>query len=69
MALKNVEFTPSAFANLNVDAVFASYTELSWDDGDIGEDEEDGKADFRIVRRELPANTWGVAMDWTRNYN
>ncbi|CAB1099552.1 unnamed protein product [Ectocarpus sp. CCAP 1310/34] len=65
-AVGTAEFTPSSYANLDLDAVYASYAELSWDDGDVGGDEEDEEAEFRILRTEaLPSTSWSVVMDWT----
>ena len=64
-AIGSANFTPSAFANLNVGAVFASYMELSWDDGDVGDDEEDGEAEFRIRQQHSKSLAWSTAMDWT----
>ena len=64
-AIGSADFTPSAFANLNVGAVFASYMELSWDDGDVGDDEEDREAEFRIRQQHSKSLAWSTAMDWT----
>lgn len=65
-AVGGAEFTPSSLANLDVDAIFASYADLSWDDGDVGEDEEDGEAEFRVWRSDGGTGTNAVLiMDWT----
>lgn len=58
-------FVPSPRANLEVDAVFASFVDLSWDDGDVGDDEADGEADFMIQAYSQNDKTWSVVMDWT----
>lgn len=58
-------FVPSPLANLEVDAVFASFVDLSWDDGDVGDDEADGEADFMIQAYSQNDKTWSVVMDWT----
>lgn len=64
--IKSVEFTPSELANLNVDAVFATYVELSYDDGDVGQYEDDDEAEFRIWRSDAGTGADAVMiMDWT----
>ena len=64
--LKTVEFTPSDLANLSIDAIFATYAELSWDDGDVGQDEADGEAEFRLWRQIRDGSTpWVVLLSWT----
>ena len=63
--LYDIEFTPSALANLNLDAVFSSYAELSWDDGDVGQYEEDEEADFQIRQQDVESGNWSTAMIWT----
>lgn len=64
--IESVEFTPSDLANLNVDAVFATYVELSWDDGDVGQYEEDDEAEFRLWRSNAGTGANAVMiMDWT----
>lgn len=60
------EFTPSDLANLNIDEVFSSYAELSWDDGNVGEDEEDGEAEFNLFRKlRNETDGWVQIMPWT----
>jgi hypothetical protein len=67
--LKQVTFTPSDYANLNIDAVYCSYADLSWDDGNVGDDEEDEEAEFKIVRKLVgltgSIESTDTAMDWT----
>ena len=63
--LSTTTFTPSDLANLNIDAVFSTYVELSWDDGDVGQDEADGEAEFRLLRRANDQASWTSIMDWT----
>ncbi len=59
-------FTPSDKANLEIDSVYASYTELSWDDGDVGQYEEDEEAEFKLYRRPTDNSVpWVVLLDWT----
>lgn len=67
--LKQVEVTPSPFANLNIDAVFASYVQLSWDDGNVGSYESDGSAEFMIevIGNERSFTHLGWTSDVTSN--
>ena len=60
-----LEFTPSELANIEVDSVFASYVNLSWDDGEVGQDEADEEAEFRIYRKMSDNGQWIEIMSWT----
>lgn len=58
-------FRPSAFSNLEIDAFFATYVELSWDDGDVGQGEEDQEAEFLIKMIAQNGQVESTVMDWT----
>lgn len=63
-------FVPFAYANLEVDAHYASYANLTWNDGNVGQDKEDEEANFLITRNEYAGPDKTVidtvlVMDWT----
>lgn len=56
------DFRTSKGSTLVVDDVFASYADLSWVPGDV--QEEDGVAEFKIRKMEIPTGSYTDATGW-----
>ena len=58
--LAEFEFEASERADMKVNAIGASFVDLSWDTTDVGADEKDGEAEFNLTYEEAVTTAQGV---------